>query len=140
MFSRTLTIADIARIELGASNYNSYALVGEKATALISVTPTAEANMVEVSEALNKKLEQINRWLPRGLELNIVYDSSIYMKEAINEVVSLDSIVALIAGFGWISLIGIALFELPMLLAIVLGIVGGLVCMPIAALLLYLIK
>ena len=56
------------------------------------------------------------------------------------QLVSLDSIVALIAGFGWISLIGIALFELPMLLAIVLGIVGGLVCMPIAALLLYLIK
>ena len=83
-----VTIADIARIELGASNYNSYALVGEKATALISVTPTADANMVEVSAALNKKLEQINRWLPRGLELNIVYDSSIYMKEAINEVVS----------------------------------------------------
>ena len=80
-------LKDVARIELGSSDYSSYAMVGDKTTALIQIIPTSGANMVELSNNLEKKLTQINKWLPKGLELNKIYDSAIYMKESINEVI-----------------------------------------------------
>ena len=80
-------LKDVAKIELGSSDYSSYAMVGEKTTALIQIIPTSGANMVKLSNDLNKKVGQINKWLPKGLELNIIYDNATYMKEAINEVI-----------------------------------------------------
>lgn len=81
-------LRDIAKIELGSSDYSTYAMVGTKSTALIQIMPTAGANMVELSNKINKKVEQINKWLPEGLELNTIYDNATYMKESINEVIS----------------------------------------------------
>ena len=69
-------------------DYSTYAMVGTKSTALIQIMPTAGANMVELSNKINKKVEQINKWLPQGLELNTIYDNATYMKESINEVIS----------------------------------------------------
>ena len=80
-------LKDVARIELGSSDYSSYAMVGVKTTALIQIIPTSGANMVELSNKLNKKVAQINKWLPAGLELNVIYDNATYMKESINEVI-----------------------------------------------------
>lgn len=80
-------LSDVARIELGSSDYSSYAMVGTQATALIQIVPTSGANMVELSNQLAKKTEQINKWLPEGLELHIIYDNATYMKESINEVI-----------------------------------------------------
>lgn len=56
------------------------------------------------------------------------------------QLVSVDSIMAFVAGLSWVALVGIALFELPIFMGIILGVVGGFVCMPVAALLLYLTK
>ena len=80
-------LKDVARIELGSSDYSSYAMVGTKTTALIQIIPTAGANMVELSNDIEKKVKQINKWLPHGLELSVIYDNAIYMKESINEVI-----------------------------------------------------
>lgn len=80
-------LKDVARVELGSSSYSSYAMVNDKSTALIQIIPTSGANMVQLSNNLEKKLTQINRWLPKSLELNIIYDGAIYMKESINEVI-----------------------------------------------------
>ena len=80
-------LKDVARIELGSSDYSSYAMVGLKTTALIQIIPASGANMVELSNKLNKKVEQISRWLPPGLELSVIYDNATYMKESINEVI-----------------------------------------------------
>lgn len=80
-------LSDVSRIELGSSDYSTYAMVGTKTTALIEIIPTSGANMVQLSDKLEKKTEQINKWLPEGLELSIIYDNATYMKESINEVI-----------------------------------------------------
>lgn len=86
--SGQIYLSDVAQIELGSGDYGSFAMVGDKTTALIQIIPAAGVNMVELSNALQKKVTQISHWLPKELNLSIIYDSSIYMKESINEVVS----------------------------------------------------
>lgn len=82
-----ILLSDIADIELGSTAYDSFAMVGDKNTILIQILPSAGVNMVELSNTLNKKVEQISKWLPKELELSVIYDSAIYMKESVNEVV-----------------------------------------------------
>ena len=86
--SGQVLLSDIADIELGSSIYDSFAMVGDKNTVLIQIMPSAGVNMVELSNLLNKKVDQISRWLPNELELSVIYDSAIYMKESVNEVVT----------------------------------------------------
>lgn len=80
-------LSDIARVELGSSDYSQFAMVGDKNTALIQVMPAAGANLVNLSNNVNQRIEQINKWLPKNLELSVIYDDAIYMKESVNEVV-----------------------------------------------------
>ncbi len=86
--SGQVLLSDIADIELGSSIYDSFAMVEDKNTVLIQIVPSAGVNMVELSNLLNKKVEQVSRWLPTELELSVIYDSAIYMKESVNEVIT----------------------------------------------------
>lgn len=80
-------LEDIARVELGSSDYSSFAMIADKNTALIQIMPAAGANLVNLSNEMTKKVEQISSWLPKDLSLSVIYDDAIYMKESVNEVV-----------------------------------------------------
>lgn len=82
-----IVLSDVATIELGSTDYSSYAMVGEMNTALIQIVPTAGVNMVQLSYDLNNKIKTINNWLPKDLELSIIYDNAVYMRKSVNEVV-----------------------------------------------------
>lgn len=80
-------LEDIARIELGSSDYSSFAMIADKNTALIQIMPAAGANLVKLSKEMEEKVIQISRWLPKDLSLSVIYDDAVYMKESVNEVV-----------------------------------------------------
>lgn len=86
-FGGQIFLSDIARVELGSSDYSQYAMVGSKNTALIQLIPAAGANIVQLSNNIEKKVEQINKRLPKTLKLNVIYDDAVHMKESVNEVV-----------------------------------------------------
>ncbi|MEC7486889.1 MAG: efflux RND transporter permease subunit, partial [Verrucomicrobiota bacterium] len=79
-------IKDIATVELGGEKYESEVrFSGEKAVFMgIYVLPNA--NTVDVIKAVRKELNKIKKELPKGIEVNIGYDSTVYIKEAITEV------------------------------------------------------
>ena len=56
------------------------------------------------------------------------------------ELFSADSILAAVACFGWMALIGVVQFGLPVFIALVLGLTCAVVIIPIAALLMFLVK
>jgi multidrug efflux pump len=81
-------LGDIADVVLGAENYDQDVLFnGESATFMgIWVLPTA--NALEVINQVRAALPGIQAQLPAGVKLGIPYDSTDYIKDAINEVLS----------------------------------------------------
>ena len=79
-------LGDIADVVLGAENYDEdVRFNGEKATFMgIWVLPTA--NSLDVIGKVREAIPQIQAQLPAGMKLGIPYDSTEYIKDAINEV------------------------------------------------------
>ncbi len=81
-----IRLRDIADVELGAEDYNSdVRFSGSTATFMgIFVLPTA--NSLEVIKNVRAALPELARQLPVGMKLDVPYDSTKYIDNAIREV------------------------------------------------------
>jgi multidrug efflux pump len=81
-------IGDIADVVLGAENYDEdVRFNGESATFMgIWVLPTA--NSLEVIGKVREAIPDIEARLPAGMKIGIPYDSTEYIRDAINEVLT----------------------------------------------------
>jgi len=81
-------LGEIADVVLGAQNYESdVKFNGETATFMgIWVLPTA--NSLEVIKQVRAAIPEIQAQLPPGMKAGIPYDSTAYIQDAINEVLS----------------------------------------------------
>ena len=79
-------LGEIADVQLGAENYEQdVRFNGESATFMgIWVLPTA--NTLDVVKQVHDAMPQIQAQLPAGMKVGIPYDSTEYIKDAINEV------------------------------------------------------
>ena len=80
-------LSDIADVELGAEDYTqNVKFDGEKATFMgIWVLPTA--NSLDVIRAVRALIPDIQKQLPVGMNAGIPYDSTLYINDAIKEVI-----------------------------------------------------
>ena len=79
-------LQDVADVELGAEDYESdVRFSGEKAV-FMGIWVLPNANSLDVLGAVRQELEVINRDLPGGMQGGFGYDSTVYIKDAINEV------------------------------------------------------
>lgn len=82
-----LRLKDVARIELGAQNYNvASALNGQPGVAL-PIFLQSGANALDTAEAIKAKVEELKAKFPEGMDYNIPYDTSDFVKATIDEVV-----------------------------------------------------
>src|ERR1700751_2246617 len=81
-------LGDIADVVLGAQNYDQdVRFNGENATFMgVWVLPTA--NSLEVIKQVRAEIPGIQAQLPAGMKVGIPYDSTAYIQDAINEVLS----------------------------------------------------
>jgi hydrophobic/amphiphilic exporter-1 (mainly G- bacteria), HAE1 family len=79
-------IRDIGRAELGAQTYSSsFNLDGRPATGIqISLLP--DANAIAVADAVHAKMEELAKSFPEGLVYLTPFDTTKFVKAAINEV------------------------------------------------------
>ncbi len=79
-------LGDIADVVLGAETYDQeVSFNGEKAVFIgIFVLPTA--NTLDVMNRVRAAMPEIQAQLPAGMKAGVPYDSSIYIQDAINEV------------------------------------------------------
>lgn len=81
-----LRLKDVARIELGAQTYNvASALDGQPGVALPIFLQTG-ANALETAEAIKAKVDELKLKFPEGMDYNIPYDTSDFVKATIKEV------------------------------------------------------
>jgi multidrug efflux pump len=79
-------LRDVARIELGAENHDTIVTFSGESGTFIGVYPTPAANPLDVAAAVVAELPAINASLPRGMSIEMVYDSTETISASIEEV------------------------------------------------------
>jgi len=80
-------LKDVADVVLGAEDYNSEVRFSGGPAVFMGIWVLPNANSLEVMRVVRKELEAIKKELPAGMEAGIGYDSTVYINDAINEVV-----------------------------------------------------
>ncbi len=81
-------LKDVSRIELGAETYNMHALVNGAPAAMISISQAAGSNALDVMAGAKKTMQQISSAMPDDMKLSINYDSTLYVKATIKEILT----------------------------------------------------
>jgi multidrug efflux pump len=80
-------LSDVARVELGAENYNSDRRLNGKPGAGIAIFLAPGADALETADAVKAKVEQISASFPSGYRYAYAYDTTDFIKLSIQEVV-----------------------------------------------------
>ncbi|NKC29740.1 efflux RND transporter permease subunit [Falsiroseomonas selenitidurans] len=79
-------LEDVARVELGAESYDTSVIFDGRPAVFIGVEVVPTANTLEAVGALRDLLPEIRRQMPRGLQMEVVQDSTVFIRGAIEEV------------------------------------------------------
>ena len=83
----TVRLKDVARIELGAQTYGTYArLNGQPATG-IGLQLSTTGNALQTADAVKARMAELKRYFPAGVDFSIPYDTSGFVKLSISQVV-----------------------------------------------------
>jgi len=84
---RRVRLADVAELELASADYDSAAFSSGKDTVFMSITPAPGANPLEVAERVKAVMPRLAGQMPADLEVFFDSDASVFIKEALKEVV-----------------------------------------------------
>ncbi|MCF7791638.1 MAG: multidrug efflux RND transporter permease subunit [Victivallales bacterium] len=83
-----IRLKDIAKVELGSRNYNSYGKVGKQASANLAIYRQPGANSLRVAGAVKKKLKKLSKKFPKDLKAEVLYDTTKFVSASIRQVIS----------------------------------------------------
>ncbi|WP_273819448.1 MULTISPECIES: multidrug efflux RND transporter permease subunit [Pseudomonas] len=84
--SRVL-LGDVARVEMGAENYDTISSFGGTPSVYIGIKATPGANPLDVIKEVRKIMPELEAQLPTNLKAEIAYDATLFIQASINEVV-----------------------------------------------------
>ncbi|HQV41880.1 MAG: efflux RND transporter permease subunit [Moraxellaceae bacterium] len=80
-------LSDVARVELGAADYSVEARLNGKPVAGLGVKLAPSANALATATAVRAKMAELSPYFPEGMNYEIPYDTSKFVKISIEEVV-----------------------------------------------------
>ena len=80
-------LRDIARVELGSSDYTLRSLLDNKPAAAIGIFQAPGSNALSISDNVRKTMAELKRNMPEGMEYEIVYDPTQFVRASIEAVV-----------------------------------------------------
>jgi len=80
-------LKDVARVELGADTYALRALLDNKAAAAIPIFQRPGSNAIAISEHVRAKMLELKKDFPEGVDYQIVYDPTVFVRGSIHAVV-----------------------------------------------------
>ena len=82
-----LHLKDVARIELGAGEYALRSLLNNKPAVAIAIFQAPESNAIALSNDVRKAMGEIKKDFPDGVDYQIVYDPTRFVKQSIQAVI-----------------------------------------------------
>ncbi|MDF0731776.1 efflux RND transporter permease subunit [Pseudomonas entomophila] len=83
-----VTVGDVARVEIGAQEYQYGTRLNGKPTSAFSVKLAPGANAMETATLVRQKMDELARYFPAGVKYDIPYDTSPFVKVSIQQVIS----------------------------------------------------
>ncbi|MCB4768387.1 efflux RND transporter permease subunit [Ancylobacter sp. Lp-2] len=84
---QVVRLRDVARMELGASDYALRALLDNKQAVGIGVFQAPGSNALEIAENVRKTMDEVKLTMPDGVGYEIVYDTTRFVDASIEAVV-----------------------------------------------------
>lgn len=118
-------IKDIGYTMLGAQDYDVIGKLNGVPTVMIAVFQQFGANALNVADDIKKKMTYISKQFPHGIEYSIPYDTTLFVKVSIHEVVkTIFEAGILVALVVFVFLQNIRLTIIPVI-AMIISIVGA---------------
>ncbi|MDB5980536.1 MAG: transporter [Pseudomonas sp.] len=80
-------LKDIARVELGSSQYALRSLLNNQPAVAIPIFQRPGSNAIEISNEVRAKMAELKKSFPEGMDFSIVYDPTIFVRGSIEAVV-----------------------------------------------------
>lgn len=126
-----IKLKDIARVELGAESYSYFSRIGGKDTVMISVSQLPEANAIDLSNKIRKKMEELSKSFPQGIEYHVERDETDFVRESIKEVIGAIGLAILLVGIVTYMFLGSGRAALIPFAAIPVSLIGVFIFMNI---------
>ena len=127
----SVRVRDVARIELGALNYQQYGTFNGQPAAVIAAFQTPGSNALEVAGNIRKAMDDLATRFPAGVRYQVSLDTTAPVKAGINEiVVTLLEAIALVVLVVFVFLQSWRATLIP-LLTVPVSLVGAFIAFPL---------
>ena len=81
-----ITLSEIGRVEDGIEEQTSMSLLNGEPALALEIQKQTGANTVDVADAVKEGVKRLQTELPRGVELRVVRDNSLFIRDAVEDV------------------------------------------------------
>ena len=122
-------LSDVARVELGSEEAAMIAKYNDKQAVYLGVWPLPGSNEIEVASALRAEMDRIRPTLPKDIEMRLVWDGTMFMRDALKEISKTLAETVLIVAVVVFLLLGSIRTALVPLVAMPVSLVGAAIVM-----------
>src|SRR5438552_7829609 len=80
-------LRDVARLELGASEYALRSLLDNKPAVAVPIFAAPNSNAIQISDDVRRTMAEIKQAMPEGVDYQLVYDPTQFVRASIKSVV-----------------------------------------------------
>ena len=124
-------LKDVARVELGAESYSNFSRISGKNAAIITVSQLPEANAIDLSSKIRKRMKELSKSFPKDIEYKIQHDETEFVRESIHEVISAVALAVLLVSIVTYLFLGTARAAFIPFAAIPVSLIGVFIFMNI---------
>lgn len=125
----TIRLGEIAKVELGSEEPMMNALYGGKQAVYVSVWPLPGSNEIEVAHNLRKEMERLKGTLPSNIDMQLAFDATKFMENAISEITKTLFETILIVGVVVFLFMGSLRTAIVPLIAMPVSLIGAILIM-----------
>ena len=83
---RVTRVGDVARVELGGQNYDFSSQLSGTTAGLLAIYQLPGANALDVADQVAATMERLSKNFPEGLDYEIPFDTTLFVRASIHEV------------------------------------------------------
>jgi len=122
-------LSDVARVELGAEEAEYITKFSDKEAVYLGVWPIVGSNEIEVASRLHAEMDRIRPTLPKDIDMQMAYDATVFMTDALHEIAKTLIETILIVGLVVFLFMGSIRTALVPLVAMPVSLVGATIVM-----------
>lgn len=120
-----IRLSDVAEVELGAEEPEYVAKENRKEGVYLGVWPLVGSNEIDIQKRLQEKMDEVQKGLPKDIEMKLVYDGTMFMRSALKEISKTLIETVLIVGLAVFLFLGSIRTALVPLIAMPISLIGA---------------